>query len=131
MGAPLPEPATATRTFLDLPAPKGLPLLGNVFQLDSMRFHVTLENWIRELGPMYRFKGGPRNLMVLSDPAIIGTLLRDRPDTFRRTYRSARAFAVIAHGVSVTPLMRRYEDKKAAGQNAKRRSNDCVLSGQG
>ena len=26
--------------------------------------------------------------------------------------------SVIAHGVSVTPLMRRYEDKKAAGQNA-------------
>jgi len=92
MGAPIPEPATATRTFLDLPAPKGLPLIGNVFQLDSMQFHVTLENWIRELGAMYRFKGGPRNLMVLSDPAIIGTLLRDRPDTFRRTYRSARAF---------------------------------------
>lgn len=26
--------------------------------------------------------------------------------------------SVIAHGLSVTPLMRRYEDKKAAGQNA-------------
>ena len=28
--------------------------------------------------------------------------------------------SVIAHGLSVTPLMRRYEDQKAAGQNAKR-----------
>ncbi len=28
--------------------------------------------------------------------------------------------SVIAHGLSVTPLMRRYEDKKAAGRNAKR-----------
>ncbi len=28
--------------------------------------------------------------------------------------------SVIAHGLSVTPLMRRYEDKKAAGQKAKR-----------
>ena len=28
--------------------------------------------------------------------------------------------SVLAHGVSVTPLMRRYESKKAAGQNAKR-----------
>jgi cytochrome P450 len=92
MGTPLPEPATAIRTFDDLPSPRGLPLVGNVFQIDSMQFHVTLENWIRELGPMYRFKGGPRSLLVLSDPAIIGTLLRDRPDTFRRTFRSARAF---------------------------------------
>ena len=28
--------------------------------------------------------------------------------------------SVIAHGLSVTPLMRRYEDNKAAGQNARR-----------
>ena len=91
MGAIQPE-ATAVRAFDDLPAPKGLPLVGNVFQIDSMQFHVTLENWARSLGPMYRFKGGPRKLMVVSDPAIIATLLRDRPDAMRRTFRSARAF---------------------------------------
>ena len=91
MGAMQPE-ATAVRSFEDLPAPKGLPLVGNVFQIDSMQFHVTLENWARALGPMYRFKGGPRKLMVVSDPSIIATLLRDRPDAMRRTFRSARAF---------------------------------------
>src|SRR4051812_6904535 len=91
MGAPLPDTATL-RTFEDLPGPKGVPLLGNVFQIDSMQFHLTLENWVREFGPMYKFQGGPRKIMVLSDPAIIGTLLRDRPDTMRRTVRSARAF---------------------------------------
>ncbi len=91
MGAMQPE-ATAVRSFEDLPAPKGLPVVGNVFQIDSMQFHVTLENWARSLGPMYRFKGGPRKLMVVSDPAIIATLLRDRPDAMRRTFRSARAF---------------------------------------
>ena len=39
---------------------------------------------------MYRFQGGPRKLMVLSDPSIIATLLRDRPDALRRTVRSER-----------------------------------------
>ena len=34
--------------------------------------------------------------------------------------------SVIAHGLSVTPLMRRYENKKAAGQNAKRRGTQDV-----
>lgn len=95
MGAPLPETAadgTLLRSFDDLPAPKGLPIVGNVFQIDSMQFHITLENWVREFGPMYRFQAGPRQIMVVSDPAIIGTLLRDRPDTMRRTFRSARAF---------------------------------------
>ncbi len=80
------------RKMADLPAPKGLPLIGNVLQIDSMRFHQTLEGWAREFGPMYRFRGGPRELVVVSDPAIIATLLRDRPDAMRRTTRSARAF---------------------------------------
>ena len=91
MGAPLPE-FTTLRSFDDLPSPKGVPLLGNVFQIDSMQFHVTLENWVREFGPMYRFQAGPNRIMVVADPILIGTLLRDRPDTMRRTFRSARAF---------------------------------------
>lgn len=91
MGTILPE-RTFSRTLDDLPGPKGLPLVGNVFQIDSMRFHLTLEAWAREFGPMYRFRGGPRELVVVSDPAIIGVLLRDRPDAMRRTTRSARAF---------------------------------------
>ena len=91
MSAVLQEPAFK-RKFADLPCPKGWPAVGNLFQIDSMQFHVTLEDWARELGPMYRFQAGPRHLMVVSDPAIIGVLLRDRPDALRRTFRSARAF---------------------------------------
>ena len=91
MGNVLPHPATI-RTVADLPGPKGLPVIGNVLQIDSMRFHQTLEGWAREFGPMYRFRGGSRELVVVSDPTIIGTLLRDRPDAMRRTSRSARAF---------------------------------------
>ena len=81
-----------TRRMADLPAPKGLPLVGNALQIDSMRFHQTLEGWAREFGPMYRFRGGAKELVVVSDSGIIGTLLRDRPDAMRRTTRSARAF---------------------------------------
>ena len=95
MGVPLPASSvvdTPPRSFEDLPGPKGLPLLGNVFQIDSMQFHVTLENWVREFGPMYRFQAGPNRIMVVADPILIGILLRDRPDTMRRTFRSARAF---------------------------------------
>jgi len=86
------SPSPVIRTLADLPSPKGLPLVGNAFQIDSMRFHRTLEDWAREFGPMYRFRGGPKELVVVSDPALIGVLLRDRPDAMRRTSRSARAF---------------------------------------
>jgi len=89
MGAMLPE-TTTTRAFDDLPAPRGIPWFGNALQIDSLQFHVTLENWARQFGSMYRFQGGPRKLMVVSDPALIGTMLRDRPDAFRRTVRSER-----------------------------------------
>ncbi len=89
MGAMLPE-TTATRDFDDLPAPRGIPWFGNALQIDSLQFHVTLENWAKQFGTMYRFQGGPRKLMVVSDPAVIGTLLRDRPDALRRTVRSER-----------------------------------------
>lgn len=92
MSAVLKEEPAFRRRLADLPAPKGWPWVGNLFQIDQAQFHVTLETWARELGPMYRFQAGPRQLMVVSDPAIIGTLLRDRPDAFRRTFRSARAF---------------------------------------
>ena len=95
MGVPLPASSVvdaSPRSFEGLPGPKGLPLLGNVFQIDSMQFHVTLENWVREFGPMYRFQAGPNRIMVVADPILIGILLRDRPDTMRRTFRSARAF---------------------------------------
>ncbi len=89
MGAMLPE-TTATRNFDDLPAPRGIPWFGNALQIDSLQFHVTLENWAKQFGPMYRFQGGPRKLLVIADPVLTGTLLRDRPDAFRRTVRSER-----------------------------------------
>lgn len=91
MGSSLLE-STFTRTLGDLPGPKGLPLVGNAFQIDATQFHVTLENWAKQFGPMYRFSGGAKELVVVSDPAIIGSLLRDRPEALRRTSRSARAF---------------------------------------
>lgn len=80
-----------SRALADLPGPKPLPLIGNGHQIDSMQFHLSLENWAREFGSAYRIHLGGKQIMVLSDGAVIRELLRDRPDAVRRSSRSAKA----------------------------------------
>lgn len=71
-------------TLNDLPSPKGLPVVGNFFDLDFSRFHLIVEKWCDELGPAYTFKVGPRRILCLSYPDEINQILRDRPQKFRR-----------------------------------------------
>ncbi len=43
-----------------------------------------VEQWADELGPLYRVKIGARSLTVMSDGALIETVLRARPSTLSR-----------------------------------------------
>jgi len=74
----------------DLPGPRGLPLVGNLFQLDLASLHQTVEKWHRQYGALYRFRNTRREIMVVADPETIGALLRDRPDGFQRATRMSR-----------------------------------------
>jgi len=74
----------------DLPGPRGIPILGNALQIDSTSMHLTAEKWSRTYGEVYRFRLGPRQLVVLSNPETIAAALRDRPDGFQRTTRMSR-----------------------------------------
>ena len=74
----------------DLPGPRGVPLLGNALQIDSASLHLTAEKWSRTYGEVFRFRIGPRQLVVLSNPETIAAALRDRPDGFQRTTRMSR-----------------------------------------
>src|SRR6185369_9498565 len=74
----------------ELPGPPGLPLVGNLFQLDLASLHRTVEKWHRQYGDRYRFRNTRREIMVVADPETIGALLRDRPDGFQRTSRVSR-----------------------------------------
>jgi cytochrome P450 len=87
MNAPL-------REISDLPAPRGLPILGNALQVEPTRLHAICEEWRRQLGDYYRFSIGRRRFLVVGDAETIAQTLRDRPDGFQRTERlnkSARA----------------------------------------
>ena len=81
------------REIADLPGPKGLPLIGNMHQIDRPRIHLVLEKWAAEFGPLYRFRMGRESVAAVSDPKLCEQILRDRPRGFSRSSRLGRVFA--------------------------------------
>jgi len=73
--------------YADLPGPKGVPFFGNAFQLDKDRLHQQLEGWAREFGPSFRVRIANRRMLILSDHKVVASVLRDRPERFRRPTR--------------------------------------------
>ena len=102
----------------DLPGPRGIPILGNALQIDSTSMHLTAEKWSRTYGEVYRFRLGPRQLVVLSNPETIAAALRDRPDGFQRTTRMSR----IARDMGFNGVF-------SAGGEAWRRQRPMVMAG--
>lgn len=84
----------------ELPGPKGLPLLGNLLQIDLRRLHLILEGWAEIYGPLYRFRLLNKPVVVVSDSELIQQILRDRPQTYRRASPLERIMKELGtHGV--------------------------------
>jgi cytochrome P450 len=75
---------TAVRSIDDLPGPRGLPVLGNAHQLRPSTLHSMAEQWCGRYGPLFRFDIGRRRVVCIADTESINTILRDRPEGFRR-----------------------------------------------
>ena len=82
--AEAPTRAAATRTLADLPGPRGIPIFGNLLQVDRSCMHRTVEAWAAEYGPYFRFRIGDRRFVAVGDHAALAALLRDRPEGVRR-----------------------------------------------
>ena len=80
------------RPLTTLPGPHGLPLLGNLLQLKATQLPTILERWADRYGPLYTFRLGRKPVVVVAEPALIQTVLRHRPETYRRLHTIAAAF---------------------------------------
>lgn len=76
-----------------LPRPPGMPLLGNLLQIEPTRIHLILEKWALQYGPFYQLKMAHQAVLVVSDWQAINEVLRARPDTFRRFSSVEAVFA--------------------------------------
>ena len=93
----LEKPSAATqaplRRFEDLPGPRGIPVFGNLLQIDPGRMHQQLEAWCAEYGPIFKLQLRKRRVVAVGDHELIAAALRDRPDGFRRTTKMAEVWA--------------------------------------
>jgi cytochrome P450/nitrite reductase/ring-hydroxylating ferredoxin subunit len=96
VGAAKDQEPPARRQIQDLPGPKGLPLLGSALDLDVTRLHLQLEDWAKRYGPMYTIRLGRRTVIVIAAPELGETILRGRPDTYRRVATVESVFAEMA-----------------------------------
>ncbi len=80
----------ATRRIEDLPGPRGLPVLGNLLQMDRQALHRSVEDWVGRYGPYFRFRVGSRKFVAVAGHAALAALLRDRPEGVRRAAKLER-----------------------------------------
>jgi len=72
------------RTIDDLPSPKGTPIVGNLPKFNAENKHQVLEEWVKEVGDVFKISLMGKKFIVSADPDINHEILKNRPDQFRR-----------------------------------------------
>lgn len=49
-----------------MPGPRGWPVVGSLFALDTRRLHLALQQWAKQYGPVYVVRLGPVECVVIS-----------------------------------------------------------------
>lgn len=85
--------SSAVRSIDRLPGPRNWPLLGSLMKVKARRIHLDMEQWCHEYGPLFRVYLGRRLLLVVARHTTVTTLLKHRPDGFRRPGITAQVSA--------------------------------------
>jgi cytochrome P450 len=68
----------------DVNGPPAWPLVGHALQVHRDRLHQGVERWAHTYGPVFKLRFGRLPILVVTDPDLIASLLRERPHAFRR-----------------------------------------------
>lgn len=90
------------RSIEMLPGPKGLPILGNMLQINPNHFPFNLEKWSDLFGSIYTFKYVFKPVVVISDTELVNYILRERPKRFRRWNKMASISRDLGYNPVVT-----------------------------
>lgn len=85
-------PDTTLISLKDLKTPKGNFLSGNLNDFKKKNKHRILEEWVKEYGELYTIKLGPIKALVSASPDINNTILKQRPEKFRRLSKINEVF---------------------------------------
>ena len=86
--------------YKELKGPKGLPVIGSMHKIELGNLHNQLENWAAEYGEVYKLVLGPSNLTIVTDKDITQTILKERPNKFRRMAKMDDVLSEVGvHGV--------------------------------
>lgn len=89
----------APRELSELPSPPQGLIGGNLLQIKPAQVHRIFEGWARDLGPEFVVWFRKTPSLVLTDHELISKILRERPDDFGRTQRTA----VLGREIGLTP----------------------------
>ena len=80
---------------MDIPGPKPWPLLGNMFDVDLERLHLSLSKMTETYGPIFRIRLLGQNTVIISNASLerqafgstkYADIFNDRPDYFLGKY---------------------------------------------
>ncbi|HNP19773.1 MAG TPA: cytochrome P450 [Fulvivirga sp.] len=75
------------RTIDNLPSPKGKPIVGHLPKFNAINKHQVLEEWVKEVGDVFRISLMGKKFIVSANPDINHEILKSRPGQFRRFHK--------------------------------------------
>ncbi|KAG7085476.1 hypothetical protein E1B28_003038 [Marasmius oreades] len=86
------------------PGPKGLPFLGNIFQIPGSRQWLKFSEWAKEYGPILHLTVGPQHIVVLNSPDVVEELFIDKNKLFSDRLAPYVAADIVSDGQRIIYL---------------------------
>lgn len=77
-----------TRRHRPIPGPKGIPVLGNMLQMDMRRVQHDVTNWTRTFGKLFQISLLGRKVVVISDAKLLQKAFAGKALSFHLNDRS-------------------------------------------